>query len=77
MPQVPFADIAGVRHFIERHALHGLDLGCVDIRAPANSPVARVRPATNASAPYNPFDARRDHSRAFRCIVSWLTGFDR
>lgn len=43
MPHVPVADTAEVRHFIERHAPHGLGLGWVDIHLLAASKLANCR----------------------------------
>jgi hypothetical protein len=43
MPQVPVADTVEIRHFIERHALHGLGLGWVDIHLLAAAKLANYR----------------------------------
>jgi predicted nucleic acid-binding protein len=43
MPQVPVADTVEVRHFIERHALHGHGLGWVDIHLLAAAKLAKHR----------------------------------
>ena len=43
MPQVPVADTAEVRLFIEHHALHGLGLGWVDIHLLAAVKLANCR----------------------------------